>query len=246
MYIPFAAVLLVLLAVGFPGASIVRRYFRDLDAMRKQLLSISFSTASCSCCALDHVGPSGEVMPCDRKILQECVKIWFGSELAFESIIRSEMVEILNRDLSERIFSTPWVLGVTAPIMWFFMDFFSSHVLISYPLWWENPGVSHLIEGLVIWLLAMPSAAELNLCFCRIMRARPQSLYMEFLKNWMTMLLFCVPYAVLITCLFLTQSMVEYERIHRAAAFAGCMLLLSPCNFLLTVGLKALLRQPGW
>ena len=73
LYIPVTAVLLFGLAVAYPGVSIMRRYFRELDAMRQQLLSISFSTACSSCCALDHVGPSGEAIPCDRKILKECV-----------------------------------------------------------------------------------------------------------------------------------------------------------------------------
>lgn len=36
---------------------------------------------------------------------------------AFENTVRSEVLEILSRDLSERVFTTPWVLGVTSPVV---------------------------------------------------------------------------------------------------------------------------------
>lgn len=245
IYIPIAAILLLGLASSYPCVSTLRKYFRDLDAMRQQLLSISFSTAHCSCCALGHVGPSGEATPCDRKIVKECVKIWFGSEQAFEDTVRSEILEILNHDLNEKVFSTPWLLGVTAPSMWLFLDISSSWAFISDWKIWEGPPAAVLLEGLVIWLLAVPATKDLILCFCRMMRARPRSLCLEVLKNMMTLFFMFSPLAMITICYGLIQVVVV-QRMHRAAAFLGCMLLLSPCNFLLAVGLKALLKRPGW
>ena len=245
IYIPIAP---ISLAGSYPCVSTLRKYFRDLDTMRQQLLSISFSTAHCSCCALGHVGPSGEATPCDRKILKECVKIWFGSEQAFEDTVRSEILEILNHDLNEKVFSTPWLLGVTAPSMWLFLDISSSWASISsISDWkiWDGPPAAVLLEGLAIWLLAGPATKELVLCFCRMMRARPRSLCLEVLKNIMTLFFMFSPIAMIPICYGLTQVVVV-QRMHRAAAFLGCMLLLSACNFLLAVGLKALLKRPGW
>ena len=236
------------LAGSYPCVSTLRKYFRDLDTMRQQLLSISFSTAHCSCCALGHVGPSGEATPCDRKILKECVKIWFGSEQAFEDTVRSEILEIMNHDLNEKVFSTPWLLGVTAPSMWLFLDISSSWASISsisdWKIWDGHPAAV-LLEGLAIWLLAGPATKELVLCFCRMMRARPRSLFLEVLKNIMTLFFMFSPIAMIPICYGLTQVVVV-QRMHRAAAFLGCMLLLSACNFLLAVGLKARLKRPGW
>ena len=245
IYIPIAAILLLGLAGSYPCVSTLRKYFRDLDAMRQQLLSISFSTAHCSCCALGHVGPSGEATPCDRKILKECVKIWFGSEQAFEDTVRSEILEILNHDLNEKVFSTPWLLGVTAPSMWLFLDISSSWTFISDWKIWEGPPAAVLLEGLVIWLLAVPATKDLILCFCRMMRARPRSLCLEVLKNMMTLFFMFSPLAMITICYGLIQVVVV-QRMHRAAAFLGCMLLLSACSLLLAVGLKALLKRPGW
>ena len=66
--------------VFYVAMSTLRRYFRDLDIMKQQLLSISFDTARSSCCDTNHVGASGAPVICDRRIVQECVNVWFGSQ----------------------------------------------------------------------------------------------------------------------------------------------------------------------
>ena len=69
-------------AAFYVAMSTLRRYFRDLDIMKQQLLSISFDTARSSCCDTNHVGESGAPVFCDRRIVKECVNVWFGSEEA--------------------------------------------------------------------------------------------------------------------------------------------------------------------
>ena len=54
------------------------------------------------------------------------MKIWFGSEPSFEDTVRTEVLDILNRDLTEKVFSTPWALGVTFPLVLAFMDLSAS------------------------------------------------------------------------------------------------------------------------
>ena len=54
------------------------------------------------------------------------MKIWFGSEPSFEDTVRAEVLDILNRDLTEKVFSTPWALGVTFPLVLAFMDLSAS------------------------------------------------------------------------------------------------------------------------
>ncbi|CAL1140185.1 unnamed protein product [Cladocopium goreaui] len=105
---------------------------------------------------------SKKATPCDRKILKECVKIWFGSEQAFEDTVRSEILEILNHDLNEKVFRP----------------------------------------------------CDLAAGWSSYKRIGP-----VFLPN--------------------DASVVVVQRMHRAAAFLGCMLILSACDFLLAVGLKA-------
>ena len=55
-------------------------------------------------------------MLCDRKVVKECVKIWFGSQEAFEETVRSEVLETLTVVLSEGVFTNRWILGVTSPL----------------------------------------------------------------------------------------------------------------------------------
>ena len=116
-FVPMGAVLLLGMVAIYPAVSIVRNYFRDLDVMKQQLLSISFDTTRSACCDQDHVDPMGQTLLCDRRIVKECVDIWFGSQQAFEDTVRSEVLNILEHELSERVFSTAWALGVTSPVM---------------------------------------------------------------------------------------------------------------------------------
>ena len=64
-----------LFLLGYVLAGILRRYFRDLDTMRRQLLSMSFDSALCACCTRGHA----DGLPCDRNILKQCMLTWFGS-----------------------------------------------------------------------------------------------------------------------------------------------------------------------
>ena len=66
------AMVLSCLAVAFPTVSTLRSYFRDLDTMKLQLLSISVDSARSSCCDVNHVTPSGGRIPCDRKMPGAC------------------------------------------------------------------------------------------------------------------------------------------------------------------------------
>ena len=73
--VPIAFALLSGLAVGFWTVSTLRSYFRDLDTMKEQLLSISFDRTRAACCDQNHVGPGGQELLCDRKVVKTCV-IW--------------------------------------------------------------------------------------------------------------------------------------------------------------------------
>lgn len=93
---------------SYVAMSTLRSYFRDLDTMKQQLLGVSFDTSRASCCDNDHLGRGGRRTLCDRKILKECVNQWFGSQDTFEHTLRSEILEILTRDLAKRVFTTKW------------------------------------------------------------------------------------------------------------------------------------------
>ncbi|CAE7518373.1 unnamed protein product [Symbiodinium sp. CCMP2456] len=247
-----SAIVFCALVVAIAVASTVRSYFRDLDTMKLQLLSISLDSTRSSCCDLHHVSPSGERMLCDRKIVKECVKIWFGSVLTFEDTVRTEVLDILNRDLTQKVFSTPWALGVTSPIILAFMDVSASWTQADHP-WelWEHPAVALLLEGLMIWFLFVPANKDLLILLLRLGRRRPRGTCLELLKNLSVLAAAAVPVLVLVVAYGLTRfadrAVFDTENVMlRAVGFAFCTVLISLCNFVVGLGLKAVLRRPGW
>ncbi|CAE7295240.1 unnamed protein product [Symbiodinium natans] len=231
------------LAVAFPTVSTLRSYFRDLDTMKLQLLSISVDSTRSACCDQNHVTPSGGRMLCDRKIVKECVKIWFGSELSFENAVRTEVLDLLNRDLTEKVFSTPWALGVTSPLCLAFMDVSASMAAAQDD---QQPAIALLVEGLVLWLCYVPATKDLMILLVRVGRKRPRSTCLEILKNALVLGAGATPVFVVLVTYGLTRFVEPDHALRRAGIFAGCTLVLVVCNFLLGLGLKALLQRPGW
>lgn len=177
IFIPIGSVLLLGIIIAYPAVSTVRNYFRDLDVMKQQLLSISFDATKSACCDQNHVDPrTGATLLCDRKIVKECVNIWFGNQQAFEDAVRSEVLKILEHDLSEKVFSSAWCLGVTSPVILIFLDLAASFSSVRLTQenrdLWRNPSASQILDGLVFWLLALPASKDLLICFCRLLRRK--------------------------------------------------------------------------
>ena len=244
--VPIAAVLLVGLVVAYPAVSTLRNYFRDLDVMKQQLQSISFDTTRSACCDQDHVSPTGTQLLCDRKIVKECVKIWFGSQQAFEDTVRSEVLDILKHDLTDNVFSIAWTMSVTSPIMLAFVDLSMTFAQLSGWSFWDHPATALFLEGLVFWLLVIPAVKDPLILCCRIMRGKPTSRCLEAIKNAFTLALIACPLCMVLLCYGLTRFVFSANAMHRAGAFAGSMIFLSLGHCLLTIPLKACLRQPGW
>ena len=87
LVIPMSATAVFAFAVSYPACSMMRAYFRALDVMDRQLLCVSFATTKSTCCDMEHVSSSGQPMICDREVLRECVRTWFGSEAVFEDTL---------------------------------------------------------------------------------------------------------------------------------------------------------------
>lgn len=240
LLIPIGCSLLLGVSVGYWTVSTVRKYFRELEVMRQQLRDISFDLTRSTCCDLKHQGPAGEVLLCDRKVVKRCVNIWFGSQEAFEKTVRSEVLQILSRE-SERVFTTPWVLGVTSPIVWTFMDFAASFAEnFELDLWWRSDTMCFLLEGLSIWLLAIPSIKNVMIPLSQLMQSKPASSFAEVLKNAGVSFIVSIPIMILLLCYLRTRNP---NPARRAATFSGWTLLVSLCWSCVARALKARLRR---
>jgi len=245
VFLPVAGALLGGLVVAYATVSTLRNYFRDLDTMKCQLSSISFDSTKSSCCDRQHVSDSGEFLICDRKVVQKCVDIWFGSQTVFENTVRSEVMNILMRDLSERVFTTTWVLAVTIPIVWAFMDLAITFAHDIHNVdWYQKPTLWIFAEGLAIWLLAVPSFKDLAILACRLTRSRPKTNCLEIAKN-LAVLFTLAGSIVILMISFAMTRFINTDNLLRSLSFIGLVLLYSLCSSILARGIKALFRH-GW
>eukprot|EP00438_Fugacium_kawagutii_P008135 Skav234376 [mRNA] locus=scaffold2071:164305:166340:- [translate_table: standard] len=244
--VPLSASLLLGLVVGYFAVSTVRKYFRDLDVMKEQLLSVSIDTTLSSCCEKQHVSSTGTVLMCDRKIVKECVNIWFGSQEAFEDTVRSQVLDILARELNEDIFTTAWVLSVTSPLIWAFVDLSVSFVssIGDAKSGFRFETLALLLEGFSIWLLAIPSIKNVLILLCKITRRRPKNMCVEVLKNIAALCVVVFPIMQILACYL--GSRYVHGRMYGAWTFAGSMVFFSACCWLLAFTLRSLLKRPGW
>ena len=245
VFLPVAGALLGGLVVAYAAVSTLRNYFRDLDTMKYQLSSISFNSTKSSCCDRQHVSDSGDVLICDRKVVQKCVDIWFGSQSIFENTVRSEVMNILMRDLSERVFTTTWSLAVTIPIVWAFMDLAITFAHDTHLVdWYQSSTLWIFVEGLAIWLLAVPSFKDFAILACRLTRSRPTSNCLEIAKNLAVLFTVAGSIVILMICFAITRF-INTNNLRRSLSFIGFVLLYSLCSSILARGIKALFRH-GW
>ena len=220
--------------VGYPAVATLRNYFQELDIMKQQLLAISFDSTRSSCCDQNHQSPSGQPILCDRKVVKECVNIWFGSQEAFENSVKREVLEILSINLSERVFTTTWTLAVTSPLIWTFMD-------LSASVWnvpWDSSILRHssfefMIEALAVWLVALPRFKDVGIMLCRVTHAKHKVWYVESLKNLLVISI-CAFLLSILLALYVLTRFTEYP----TYVWSGSMVIYALLMHLLARGMK--------
>ncbi|CAE7529101.1 unnamed protein product [Symbiodinium sp. CCMP2592] len=112
-----------------PLASWPRQYFREVGHIRTQIVDFSIEKSEAYCCSVGHKDPhTGTPMPCDRKIIQECVIRWFGSIGAFHDRVRGDVQQALLDRMTSQVLSYKVFVEVSCPIFWPFLDFFAAYV----------------------------------------------------------------------------------------------------------------------
>jgi len=233
MIIPTLSILVLGLAAGYPMVSAGREYFRSLDVMEEQLLSISFDTTKSSCCNMDHVLPSGARIMCDREIVKDCVTAWFGSQEEFEKTVRVEVLSILRNDLTERAFTREWVIGVTLPALWADMDMAASYARMER---WDS-AVAFLLFGLVFCFIMVSPTKDLMLEICRLFRHKRSTPCREVLHNVMVLFLIVLPVSIALV-LYVTSELIAYVISENTEISTGSAIIAPSvwCIFMLLQG----------
>ncbi|CAJ1443419.1 unnamed protein product [Effrenium voratum] len=165
------------------AAQVFRGLCRSVEVMQKQLLSLKVANTKCTCCIVGHV-MDGERLLCDRQAICECMASWFGSVEEFEHCIRSEVVEVVSRELDRAAFGHAFYLGMAAPAFWAILDILPTPVVSGQPL------------ELVFWLTA--ASIMLGLVFPMYLacarflafhfRYKSRNVFGEILKDLMVVL----------------------------------------------------------
>lgn len=81
------------LAPSFITAYICRLYVAEMEDLVVQLSRFSMEKASCFCCSNNHEHPSYGLIPCDRLLVNEVLRHWWGSTTEFEGFVKSKVTE---------------------------------------------------------------------------------------------------------------------------------------------------------
>ncbi|CAJ1448262.1 unnamed protein product [Effrenium voratum] len=108
----------------------MRGFYRSVEVMQRQLLCLQIAQLKCSCCSTGRCR-GGEV--CDKRIIAECIAIWFGSAQDFVEYIRTEVVEVITKQLERNAFNLAWSLAITSPSIWGVFDLMQFHVRTPHP-----------------------------------------------------------------------------------------------------------------
>ena len=183
-------------------------------------------------------------MLCDRKVVKECVKSWFGSQEAFEETVRSEVLETLTVVLSEGVFTNRWILGVTSPFLWTFMDLSASfsHWELIPSKFWGHISLNYLLEGLMIWLVAMPSVKNVLIMICKLSRSKGRTFCTEILKNWMVVFTIASLLGILIAFYVTSRFLARKSSFGRSLIFSAFVLSFSIASRIGGVAMKAMLK----
>ena len=101
-----------------PVTHAVRAHFRWVDLYRIQLENFRLGDAHC---AFEHLDESENIV-CDKDIILECVRSWFGSEQAFEDTVRSHVSLVLTHGLGSSSLPFRWFQAICMCCFWSFAD----------------------------------------------------------------------------------------------------------------------------
>ncbi|CAE7411217.1 UGT80B1 [Symbiodinium natans] len=131
-----------------------RSYCRSIAKLHEEVSGFRVDRLKSYCCSVDHHDPtSGEAMPCDRKIILQCVRTWFDTVQAFERRVQTEVLQILIYQLSNEVFSYWQAVVLTTPIAWRYADLGFDWVLAGD----ATKAVHNFMRGFTYWFAVSPT-----------------------------------------------------------------------------------------
>ena len=101
---------------------LLRVHFERVEAALLQLKGFTLADTTTQCCTSDHRDVSGNRIRCDREILLECMRTWFGSGEEFERCVRSQVSSAFGKALGRHAFPFKWFIAIASCVAWGFAD----------------------------------------------------------------------------------------------------------------------------
>ncbi|CAE7606462.1 unnamed protein product [Symbiodinium natans] len=106
----------------------LREFFRSVDSLHRELQQFQCKDCLCYCCAVGHRQADGRRMACDRRVINSCITLWFGSVENFDSAVRSEVLACLTEQLSSQVLTYKQFVVMAVPVIWHHLDTASSRL----------------------------------------------------------------------------------------------------------------------
>eukprot|EP00439_Symbiodinium_sp_Y106_P007963 s904_g1.t1 len=131
-----------------------RGYCRTVEKLQDDMAHFSIENLTSYCCTVDHKDPStGDGMHCDRKIILQCIRTWFGTVQTFEQRVQSEVLQLLVDQLSNEVFSYAQAVAITTPVCWGYLDFGFDWILRGN----SSTAVHNFMRGLTYMFAVSPT-----------------------------------------------------------------------------------------
>lgn len=131
-----------------------RGYCRKIAKLQEDMAHFNIENLTSYCCTVDHKDPStGDVMHCDRKIIMQCIRTWFGNAQAFEQRLQSEVLQFMVDQLSNEVFSYRQAVAMTTPVFWGYLDYGFDWILRGN----NSTAVHNFIRGLTYMFAVSPT-----------------------------------------------------------------------------------------
>lgn len=114
----------IFLGVGsqVPLIYIIQRLWQKVMDAERQFRTFSLQKVRCYCCSVNHLDKSGNSIPCDKEIIEDCIVEWYGSVEDFEVGVRTHVHDAFIEQVTRFPLGYQWTVGMTTCILWGQLD----------------------------------------------------------------------------------------------------------------------------
>ncbi|CAE7945289.1 unnamed protein product, partial [Symbiodinium sp. KB8] len=159
------------------AAAYLRSHYRNTEVMLGQLSDFTVRSAGCHCCSKAETACRKVI--CDRAVIAQCIRTWYGSVEAFEGTVKTQVKTMLYRQLGGLLIPYGWQVVGASPLLWGFADITAARLRAGT---WEVAAITFL--GGLTWCLCMfPFIFQSSLLLAKYFRKKAPTIWQDRLKS---------------------------------------------------------------